>query len=124
MADLTIAAAAASISAAGGSAAGLPPHGVIACAIGGAIIGVWVSKPNDVPISWKWAVAAIGLILGYAAAAVIAATVWDAVTPAITSPTWSVLMRIPSWVVSGGVALGGFWLLPVVASWVKRRADQ
>lgn len=121
MSDVTAAAAAASAATAGASVAGLPPQAVIVCAVAGAIIGVWVSGARDAQMTWRWAIGSLGLVAGYAAFAVLAATAGEAIFPLfdITKP----FARIPSWVVSGGLALGGFWLLPIAAAWLKRKAE-
>jgi hypothetical protein len=120
MSDVTSAAAAASAATAGASVAGLPPQAVIVCAVAGAIIGVWVSHAKDAEMTWRWALGSLGLVAGYAAFAVVAATAGEAIFPlyAVTAP----LARIPSWAVSGGLALSGFWVLPVLAAWLRRKA--
>jgi hypothetical protein len=120
MSDVTAAAAAASAATAGASVVGLPPQAVIVCAVAGAIVGVWVSHAKDAEMTWRWALGSLGLVAGYAGFAVLAATAGTAVFPQyeITKP----LASIPAWVISGGLAMSGFWVLPVLADWLKGRA--
>lgn len=121
MSDVTAAAAAATAATAGASVVGLPPQATLICALVGAIIGVWVSHAKDAQMTWRWAVGSLGLVAGYAAFAVVAAVAGEAVFPLyeMTKP----LARIPSWAVAGGLALSGFWLLPIAAAWLKRKAE-
>lgn len=121
MSDVTAAAAAASAATAGASAAGLPPQGVIGFAVLGAIIGVWVSHAQDAQMTWRWALGSLGLIAGYTAFAVLAAVAGEALFPLyeVTKP----FARIPTWAISGGLALSAFWVLPILASWLKRKAE-
>lgn len=121
MSDVTVAAAAASAATAGASVAGLPPQAVIVCAVAGAIIGVWVSHAHDAQMTWRWTLGSLGLVAGYAAFAVLAAVAGEAIFPlyAITQP----LARIPSWAIAGALSLSGFWTLPMLAAWIKRKSD-
>lgn len=120
MSDVTAAVAAASAATAGASAAGLPPQGVLLCAAAGAVIGVWVSHADDAHMSWRWAVTSLGLVLAYAAFAVLGTTVLTAVIPSyqILAP----LSHVPEWAIAGALSLSGFWVLPVLYGIVRRRA--
>lgn len=120
MSDVTAAAAAASAATAGASAAGLPPQGVLLCAAAGAVIGVWVSHADGADLSWRWAGASLGLVLAYMAFAVLGTSIITAVIPSyeMLRP----LARVPEWAIAGTLSLGGFWILPVLAGLLKRRA--
>lgn len=122
MGDVTAAAAAASVATAGASVAGLPPQAVILCAVAGAVIGVWVSHADGVTLSWRWALAAVGMVLAYTGFAILGTSVATALFPAyaITAP----LARIPEWAISGTLALGGWWVLPVMAAAARRWVDR
>lgn len=122
MSDVTAAAAAASAATAGASAVGLPPQAVIVCAVAGAIIGVWVSHAKDAQMTWRWALGSLGLVAGYTAFAVLTATIGEVIFPLYeaTKP----LARIPSWALAGAMALSGFWVLPIVAAWLRRKATK
>lgn len=126
MSDATTVVLAASAPAALAASAGMPAQGVIACAIVGAVIGVWVSRPHDVALTGRQVFVAVGQVAGYSAAAVLVSAAWDAVAPAYAASGGALapLARVPSWVVAGAMALGGFWVLPVLAGWIKRRADK
>lgn len=120
MSDVTAAAAAASAATAGASAAGLPPQGVLLCAAAGAVIGVWVSHADGADLSWRWAGASLGLVLAYMAFAVLGTSFITAVIPGVA---WMhPLSRVPEWVIAGSLSLGGFWILPVLSGFLKRRA--
>lgn len=120
MSDVTAAAAAASAATAGASAAGLPPQGVLLCAAAGAVIGVWVSHADGAELSWRWAGASLGLVLAYMAFAILGTSF---ITAMIPSYEWlRPLGRVPEWTIAGALSLGGFWILPVLAGLLKRRA--
>lgn len=120
MSDVTAAAAAASAATAGASAAGLPPQGVLLCAAAGAVIGVWVSNADGADLSWRWAGTALGLVLAYAAFAILGTTVVTSVIPSY--PMLAPLARVPEWAIAGTLSLSGFWVLPVLSGFLRRRA--
>lgn len=124
MSDIAAPALAASASAAGATATGLPPQMVLVCAVLGAIIGVWISRPAAADLTVRWLLGAVGLVAAYATAAVLATVIgvpllehWE-----VTKP----LAKTPLWAVAGALGLGGWWLWPRLAArldaW-KRKGD-
>lgn len=123
MAEVTTTiAAGAAASAASAASSGMPPSDVVAWALIGGLVAVWLEHQAELIITARWAIGAIARALVSAAAGVALSAVALALAP--TLPGLSALAQVPQWAMAGIVAALihriGPKLFDAASSWLTR----
>ena len=98
-----------------------PAGSVIAAALIGAVVSVWLAQTSDIVMTWPGARRALVQLIVSALAGVALSEIAVAVLPgyALTEP----IARAPQWAIAGLVAAVAFRFGPRVAAWADRTID-
>lgn len=117
-------ATATSAAAASAAAAGWPPGIVIAWAVLGGLVSVWLNRATDVALNTRWVLSAVGHVFVSSASGVALSSF--AVSVAASPQAWSYLQMlagVPQWSVAGVIAALIHRCAPLVWKLVSRKVD-